>query len=201
MILGLTGSFGSGKSTVAAMLTSLGGGCVIDADKIARGLQMPGQAGFQQIVATFGEGVVGPTGELDRRKLAGIVFGSKQHLQKLNAIIHPLVLDEEVRLLNEYREQPLCVLMVPLLFETGTEKLCDKVTVVSVTEDERLRRLSGRDNLTDEQIRQRLTAQMPQKEKERLADFVIENTGTLAETEEQVRVLLEKLGFAQAQAG
>lgn len=196
MILGLTGSFGSGKSTVASMLTALGGASVIDADKIARALQKPGAQGFVEIVKTFGQDVVNDSGELDRRRLAGIVFGSKPKLQQLNGIIHPLVEAEERRLLQEYADQPLTVLMVPLLFETGTDKLCDKIIVVSVNEDERAKRLTGRDNLTDEQIRQRLTAQMPQADKESRADFIIDNSGPLEETEAQVRALLEKLNLA-----
>ena len=106
MILGLTGSFGSGKSTVAETLTALADAHVIDADVIARQLQAAGQPGLVRIIDEFGPQILNPGGELDRRKLAGIVFGNKKQLQRLNAIIHPLVWDEEVKQLELHKDRP-----------------------------------------------------------------------------------------------
>ena len=198
MILGLTGSFGSGKSTVAQMLTDLAQARVIDADALARDLQLPGRPGHRAIVEEFGPGILTDSGELNRPELAKRVFGNEAELQRLNALIHPLVWDEEVRLLEKYKEEPLVVLMVPLLFETDAHTLCDKVAVVSVDEVSRTDRLARRDGVTPEQVQRRLAAQMDQAAKEQRADFVIRNGGSLEETQAQVRDMLATLGLLDA---
>lgn len=198
MILGLTGSLGSGKSTVAQMLISLCNAPVIDADQIVRDLQQPGRVGYQAIIKEFGDGVTDSSGNLDRRKLAALVFGDAARLQRLNAIIHPLVWDEQARQLEQHRAQPLVVLMVPLLYETGADALCDKVAVVTLDEPERERRVSQRDNLTPEEIRSRLGAQMAQDDKQRRSDFVINNNGSLEATRQQVLDMLKQLNVAPA---
>lgn len=201
MILGLTGSFGSGKSTVADMLKSYGSAYVIDTDQITHELQRSGKPGFAAIVATFGPDVVSDDGELNRRKLADIVFSDDAKLRTLNDIIHPLVWDEVAGVIDRHQAHPLKVLMVPLLFETGSDALCEKVVVVSVSEEERLRRLQKRNGLNASEVQKRLAAQMPQKEKEDRADFVINNSGSVAETEVQVQDLLQQLGLAAQQPG
>lgn len=194
MILGLTGSFGSGKSTVADMLKSYGNAHVIDTDQITHDLQRPGEPGFARIVETFGWNVVGDDGELHRRKLADMVFSDDAKLKTLNDIMHPLVWDEVAAVMDKMKDHPLMVFMVPLLYETGTDALCDKVVAVTVSEEERLRRLMKRNGLTADDVKIRLAAQMPQKEKEDRADFVINNSGSLAETITQVQTLLQQLG-------
>jgi dephospho-CoA kinase len=199
MILGLTGSFGSGKSTVADMLQSSGGAHVIDTDQIVHELQKPGKPGFAGIVATFGPDVVSADGELDRRTLSAIVFTDDEKLKTLNGIMHPMVWDKVARIMDRLKDHPLIVLVVPLLFETGAEKLCDKVVVVSVSEEERSCRLMKRSGLTATEVNGRLAAQMPQKEKEDRADVVINNSGSLAETEMQVNNLLQQWGLPAAQ--
>src|SRR5690606_22273741 len=146
MIVGLTGSFGSGKSTVAEMLKDLGNACVIDADAIARNLQHKGEPGYNAIVENFGPEALDANGEPDRLKIAAWVFTDKLMLDKLNNLIHPLVWDEEVRLLREHGNENLRVLMVPLLYETGADRLCDKVIVVAVDNATREQRLKMRDN-------------------------------------------------------
>lgn len=194
MILGLTGSLGSGKSTVAEMLQQLGNGIVIDADELTHRLQEPGAEAHRQILCTFGPGVLLPDGRLDRKKLAAMVFGNEAKRQLLNSIVHPLVRREELRLLEEHKDEPLVILMVPLLFETGMDELADQVAVVTVSESERVKRLEKRSSMDSDEVARRLSAQMDQREKVARADFVIDNSGTLEETLEQVKGLLVKLG-------
>lgn len=193
MIIGLTGSYGSGKSTVASMLQELGDARIIDADHIARSLQRKGQPGYHAIVELFGPAALQEDGELDRRYIAERVFTDKLMLEKVNRIIHPLVWHEQVKQLGQNSSNALTVLMVPLLYETGADKLCDKVVVVVVNEDLRETRLQARDNVTVEQVRERLATQMPQAEKMKRADYVITNHGSLHETQQQVKALLQKL--------
>ncbi len=195
MILGLTGSYGSGKSTVASMLQSMADAYVIDADQIARDLQRPGQPGLAAIVSEFGPAATTDDGELNRRKLADIVFADDAQLERLNDIIHPLVYAEMGRQIEAHTDTPLVVLMVPLLYETGGDQLCDQVAVVTLTDEERIKRLMTRDGVTEEQIRLRLEAQMPQPEKVEHADFVIDNSGTPENTRSQVKDLLDKIGL------
>jgi dephospho-CoA kinase len=178
------------------MMIALCDARVIDADLITRELQMPGKAGHTRIVEEFGKAVLTDTGELDRRKLADIVFNDKKQLQRLNDIIHPLVLNEEARMLEMYVDDPLVVLMVPLLYETGTDRMCDKVAVVTVSDTERMRRVAERDNMPPEVVMQRLASQMPQEEKAKRADFVIDNSGSTEGTEKQVLMMLKQLGIA-----
>ncbi len=195
MILGLTGSVGSGKSTVAGMIAELSGAPVIDADEIARSVQKRGGAAFDEIVAEFGPEILGPDGEIDRLRLAQIVFSDRRKLERLQAIVHPKVRDEEIRLLEKYANQPLVVFMVPLLFENGLEKLVDAVLVVVTEDGVRRTRLKQRSGWSDSEISRRLAAQLSDAEKMRRADFVIHNSGTLAETKKQVRQVLQKLGI------
>lgn len=201
MILGLTGSVGSGKSTVADMLRVTGQAEIIDADAIVHELQQPGQACLKQIADEFGKEILLPDGSLDRGKLAGIVFENPERLERLNAIIHPLVWQTMQERVAAFSGHPLVVLMVPLLYEIGADKMCGKVIVVTVSEAERERRLMKRDGLTRQQIDRRLDAQMPQKEKETRADFVIDNSGTPQETLKQVNSLVSALGLAVQPTG
>lgn len=199
MKLGLTGSFGSGKSSVADMLRLTGDAFIIDADSITRDLQQPGEVAFKAIVEEFGSDIVREDGELDRLGLASIVFHDRNKLQKLNDIVHPLVwkeIGEQLKLNHN-----LTVLMVPLFFESGSENLVDKTLVVTLSEEKRKTRLMERDGLSQQQINDRLAYQMPQNEKEKRADFVIDNNGTPDETLEQTRGILNKLGIAVNQAG
>src|SRR5690606_38536142 len=127
--------------------------------------------------AAFGDDVIMEDGHLNRGKLADIVFKDASQLEQLNNIIHPLAYAELGRQLEQVKDADLVVLMVPLLFETGGDKLCDKVAVVTLTEEERIKRLITRDGLTEQQIRNRLAAQMLQAEKVARADYVIDNSG------------------------
>lgn len=195
MILGLTGSVGSGKSTVAGMLQRVGNAEVIDADDMVHRMQQPGEPCFHRIVEEFGTEVVAADGALDRRKLGAIVFNDSDRLQVLNSIVHPMVWQETKDQLANLAEHPLVVVMVPLLYEIGADKLCDKVAVVSVSEPERIRRLMERDGMTTGQIARRLAAQLPQAEKEKRADFIIDNSADPQHTLQQVKEMLSRLNL------
>jgi dephospho-CoA kinase len=193
MILGLTGSVGGGKSTVARMLQELGGAVVIDADAITRQLQAPGGEAFAEIVRAFGPEIVASDGTIDRARLGSLVFSDGEKLKVLNSIVHPKVRAEELRLLGENRDRPLVVLMVPLLFENKMQGLAGKTLVVTLDEATRRKRLRERDGLSDEKIARRLAAQMPDAEKAKMADYVVDNSGTLNDTREQVLKVVQEL--------
>ena len=188
-VLGLTGSFGSGKSVVARMFAALGA-IIIDADEIAKEVVKPGTPAFQEIVQAFGREVVDEQGALDRKRLAAMVFQDAAKREMLNRIVHPRVRKRELELLSQYKDNPLVVLSVPLLFENNMEHLVDKVVVVVVNEAERMRRLTEQqEGLTPDEIQRRLQAQMPQEEKRKRANFVIDNSGSLEEAQAQVKQL------------
>jgi len=188
MILGLTGSLGSGKSFVADCLRDLGA-TVIDADVIAREATAPGSPALDHIRKEFGPGVFSPDGSLDRAALARVVFADATRLAALEAILHPLVRAREEELIALNRHRPLTVLDIPLLYETGAETLCDAVLSVTVDEAVRRARLVQDRGMSDEQIARRLSRQLPQEEKNRRAQHVIDNSGTREET----RAAVEKL--------
>lgn len=185
-IIGLTGGIASGKSTVSAMLQELGLP-VIDADQIARQIVEPGQRAFNDIVREFGPRVVGPDGQLDRKALGEMVFANPELRLKLNNITHPRlweVFDYRMRQLTP--DTKIVVWDVPLLLETGMDKRVDEVWLVWVDVPMQIERLKNRDNLTEEEARQRLQAQMPIDEKMKRADRIIDNRGTIEETRETV---------------
>lgn len=194
-VIGLTGSFGSGKTTVAEMFRRAGAK-IVDADVIARQVVEPGSPSLQEIVDLFGQQILKPDGRLDRAALAERIFHDAALRQQVNAILHPRVREIELQQLAQWRNEPLVVLCVPLLLENHMENLVDYVVVVAVDERRRSERLKQRDGLTDEQIAIRLNAQMPQDEKVARADFVIQNSGSIEETRRQVHDLLRRLAPA-----
>lgn len=194
MILGLTGVIGSGKSTVARMLREAGA-VVIDADAIAREVVAPGTSGFGEVVAAFGPGVVGPDGALDRKALGAIVFNDPEAKKRLEAIIHPRVRDREIALIAQHTQAdaPMIVLDVPLLFETNADELCDATAVVTVDDAVRIQRLTSSRGMTHEQVIARDNAQWSREEKVARADFVLDNSASLEDTQRQVLRLYQRL--------
>lgn len=192
MILGLTGSLGSGKSTVSSHLRDLGAQ-VICADEIAREVVAKGSPALLDITREFGPEMVGPDGTLDRRAMARLVFADADARRKLEQIIHPRVRERELQLLATFRDSPLIVLDIPLLYETGAEDICDQVVVVAIDEQARRERLMRDRSMGPEEIAARLAAQMPQEQKVARADHVINNSGTLDETRQQVARLIQTL--------
>ncbi|HHU30196.1 MAG: dephospho-CoA kinase [Bacillota bacterium] len=194
LIVGLTGGIATGKSTVAAMFAKMGIRR-FDADSLAREAVEPGTAALQEIARTFGSAVIDDQGRLDRKKMAGIVFNDAGKRKQLEGIIHPRVrLLLEERLAAARRAGDCLVLVeVPLLYETNFQRFVDKVIVVRVSEQQQLMRLRQRDGLSLAEAKRRIAAQMPLEEKAALADYVIDNGGTLAETEKQARQILGRL--------
>ncbi|MGZ4106744.1 MAG: dephospho-CoA kinase [Tumebacillaceae bacterium] len=195
MIVGLTGSIATGKSTVSQIFAELGG-IIIDADKIVRHVQRPGERAWKEIVACFGEDILLPTQELDRAKLGSLVFGNEENRRKLNEIVHPRVREERDRqtaaALAEH-PQGIVIWDIPLLIETGIYKEVDKTVVVYVDPDTQLSRLLSRDQMSLEQSQSRIASQMPVEEKKSYADYLIDNRGTLEETKRQVQAVWEDL--------
>ena len=191
-VFGLTGGIGSGKSTVAARFRARGLP-VIDADQLAREVVAPGSPGLSEIVETFGVGVLDHGGELDRKKLAAIVFDDEDARQRLNAITHPRVRELSLARMAELDRagEPLACYEVPLLIESGLADLLRPLVVVWVPERVQVERTMLRDGATEAEARARVAAQMPLDEKRALADHVIDNSGDLASTHAQADAALE----------
>ena len=188
--LGLTGSVGMGKSTVATMFAELGMP-VFDADAEVRRMQGPGGALVERIEAAF-PGTTGPEG-VDRAKLGAAVFGDRAALARLEEIVHPAVREARREFLARHAGRDLVVLDIPLLFEKGGIEEVDAVLVVSARPEVQRARVLSRPGMTPERFAQILTLQMPDAEKRARADYVIDTGGTLAATRAEVARLVEKL--------
>jgi dephospho-CoA kinase len=189
----LTGSIGMGKSTVARMFEGAGVP-VFDADAVVRQLQGPGGPLVERIGELF-PGCV-RSGTLDRACLAQIVLGDAAKLAALEAIVHPAVREWRQAFIEEHCDAPLLLFEIPLLFETGGETEFDKVIVVSAPAAIQRARVLDRDGMTAAKLDSILSRQMPDEEKRRRADFVIDTGGDLSTTEAQVRDILDCLGVA-----
>jgi dephospho-CoA kinase len=189
VVVGLTGGIGSGKSTVAAMLAELGAS-VIDTDKVGHAVYRPGTEGFRQVVDAFGTDIVAADGTIDRRRLGARVFDDPNALARLNAIVHPLIGEETRRwmqaALAAATGKPI-VVEAPVMLEAGW-KFFDRIWVVVVSREVAVARVMASRGLSREEVERRIDAQMSNAERERHADLVIRNDGTLAELRAQVEV-------------
>jgi dephospho-CoA kinase len=191
-ILGLTGGIGSGKTVVGEMFARLGAE-IIDADQLAREVVEPGQPALEEIVQRFGSDILQPDGRLDRARLGGIVFADASARAALNAITHPRIRQRmEDAIASRKDRAGVLVLVIPLLYESARTGLVEEVIVVWVDPQTQFRRLVERGGLTAEQARQRIEAQMPLDEKRALADDVIDNRGSLADTQRQVEAIYRR---------
>ncbi len=195
LVIGLTGNIGSGKSTVARRLASLGAK-LIDADRAARQVVMPGAPALDEIIESFGPGILNHKGELDRKKMGELVFTDPKAREKLNKITHPRII-EAIRLEiatiknaprphESYGNVRVAVIDAPLLIETGLHHDADEIWVVKVNEAVQTERLAERDGLTPAEVQRRIAAQIPQEEKLKYARRVIDNSGTPRQTIKQV---------------
>jgi len=185
--VGLTGSIAVGKSFVTSVFAELG--ChVLDADQTAREVVMPGAAGLQAVVQEFGEEVLAPDGTLDRARMASIVFADEEKRQRLNFILHPFIIVRQDEILREWeREDPngIGIVDAALMIESGGYKRFDKLIVVHCRPEVQLERLLQRSNLTLTEAQQRIASQMPQEEKQRYADYLIDTSDGFEPTKQR----------------
>jgi dephospho-CoA kinase len=194
IIVGLTGSVGSGKSTVSNFFKDLGA-YIIDWDELARRVTRPHSPGWKETVGCFGTGILNNDLTINRQKLANIVFSDKEELAKLNEIIHPKVFEEDESITDEIRSHDsdaLIIKDIPLLFEVTRPVLLDKVIVVSASEQTQLRRLKAK-GMSERDARGRIRSQLSLEEKIKSADFVINNDGAPEETRSQVEEIYSLL--------
>ncbi|MFD1676647.1 dephospho-CoA kinase [Alicyclobacillus fodiniaquatilis] len=189
MIVGLTGGIGTGKSTVSSMFRELGA-YVVDADIWARRVVEPGSDGLKEIVETFGARVLAGDGTLNRKMLGQVVFANDTLRQRLNEITHPRIragMRVETDAYWQTHPDAPVIWDVPLLFEGETQKLVDCTILVYATPATQLARLMARDQFSQSDALARIAAQMPIDDKRDMATYVIDNSGTIENTREQVR--------------
>lgn len=193
MIIGLTGSIASGKSTVSQMLKELGYP-VVDADLVARQVVEPQTETLQKIEEAFGPQVIREDGSMDREKVGSIIFHDPASRKKLNDIIHPAIRAEMLKQRQAHMDAgcKTVIMDIPLLFESKLQHMVDKILVVSVSEQEQLKRLVERNQFTEQEARARIASQLPMSVKEAGADEVLDNNGTIEETKRQLLRILER---------
>jgi dephospho-CoA kinase len=186
--VGLTGGIATGKSHVLSVLHRLG--CrIIDADQVARDVVVPGRPAYAEIVREFGHGIVTESGAIDRPQLGAIIFRDPPKRRRLNAIIHPRIMEEIERRLAAFEEsdpEGMAVVDGALILEAGAQALFDRLIVVSCDPEEQVRRLMDRDRLSRQEAVSRIQAQMPTAEKRRYADFEIDTSGPFDQTDQQI---------------
>lgn len=195
--IGLTGGVGSGKSTVSSYMRELGIP-IIDGDGLAREAVKPGSSAMEEIRRVFGDEIFLPDGNLDRQKMASIVFRDEDKRQVLNGIIHPYVWHRTSEELLRCQEegQDVVVLDMPLLLEISWQLRVESVWIVEIPEEEQIRRVISRDGMTREQVMDRIGKQMPTASKLNYADVVIDNSRSVEYTRQQVREALSRVpGF------
>jgi dephospho-CoA kinase len=190
-IIGLTGNIATGKSTVAALLRELGAE-VIDADALVHELYQPGTEVTRRVAETFGAGALRPDGGVDRQKLGAMVWNDAAKLKALESIVHPAVAAlRETKIRQATR--PVVVLEAVKLFESGQHKICHQLWVVTASASVQLQRLMQQRGLSEEQARARLNAQPPLDEKLKIADVVIDNSGTLDDLRRKVEAAWRRI--------
>lgn len=185
-ILGLTGNIACGKTSVGQMLLASGAQRYIDADAVVHRLYESGQPIALQVASAFGNGVLSPNGDVDRKALGAIVFSDTEAMKRLEAIVHPAVGSALQAELQQADERGIVILDAVKLLEGGSGALCQAKWLVICTQEQQLRRLIQRNALSEEEAWARLRAQSPVEPKKKLVDVVIDNSGTLEETRKQV---------------
>jgi dephospho-CoA kinase len=193
--VGLTGSIAVGKSFVLSVLGELG--CrTMDADQIAREVVAPGTPGLQALVDAFGEEVLGPDGSLDRPGLGAIVFGDESKRLRLNSILHPFIIarqDEIIRGWEQETPDGIAVIDAALMIESGGYRRFDKLIVVHCRPEAQLQRLMSREQMTREEALRRISSQMPQEEKKKYADYLIDTSEGFEDARKQTEDVRQKL--------
>ena len=197
LIIGLTGGIVSGKSTVALMFKDLGAK-IVDADKLGHSVILPHEPAWEKIVKIFGKDVLQNDLTIDREKLGKIVFANQSLLKKLNDITHPeitKIIKKEIDSLKNktYNQKKILIIDAALIYEAKIDRLMEKIIVVYIDEDEQIKRLIKRNNLSKDEALQRIKSQMPMKEKVKMADYVIDNSNSLDKTKKQVEKIWKNL--------
>jgi dephospho-CoA kinase len=201
LLVGVTGSIATGKSTVAAMLEELGAR-TIDFDVLSRVVVEPGKPAWKDIVAFFGEQVLCEDQTLDRQKLREIVFNDLEKKKKLESFQHPRISEEFIELVKQYAgEDPNAIIqvVVPLLIEVNMQYLFHNILMVYASEDEQKKRLMNRDGTSEEMAMTMIRSQLSVEEKKGFCDLIIDNSGSLEETRKQVEKLWQKLKKIQSE--
>lgn len=194
--VGLTGGIASGKSTVSQILRELGA-VVIDGDALAREVVAKGTPGLAQVVAEFGEGMLGPDGELDRPRMGELVFSDEGARRRLEAIVHPLVFERIVALEENAADGAVVVHDIPLLAESGRAGTFDAVVVVDVPPEQQVERAVAR-GMAQSDVRGRMASQASRDERLAIATHIVENTGTVEELRARVIELYDELRGSHA---
>ena len=197
LVVGLTGGIVSGKSTVALMFKDLGAK-IVDADKLGHSVILPHKPAWEKIVKIFGKDILQNDLTIDREKLGKIVFANQSLLKKLNDITHPeitKIIKKEIDSLKNktYKQKKILIIDAALIYEAKIDRLMDKIIVVYIDEDEQIKRLIKRNNLSKDEALQRIKSQMPMKEKVKMADYVIDNSNSLDKTKKQVEKIWKNL--------
>lgn len=198
--VGLTGGIASGKSTVADMFAKLGAH-VVQADSIAHELMQPGQPVYNEVVRHFGPGILNPDGTVSRPRLAEAAFGVQpSRVEELNRLVHPAVIQRQEEWMEEVGRRnahAIAIVEAALILEAGAGKRFDRLVVVTCNPDQRARRWANRLKVDEEaarrEVTRRMAAQLPDEEKIKAADYVIDNSGSLDATERQVQEVFGKL--------
>ena len=194
-VVGLTGGIASGKSVVSEILRKLGAQ-VIDADEISREDMVPHTKCWKEVVTSYGREILREDLTIDREKLANSVFNNTEQLDKLNRIVHPEIMkriDERLREIRLKYPQAIVIVDAALLVETGAYKSYDKLIVVNVSEETQLERLINRDGMSREEAKNRIILQLPLSQKVKVADYIIENEGSLFRTRENAEKVFKEL--------
>lgn len=204
--VGLTGGIASGKSVVGGMFSSLGAQ-LLQADHLAHELMKPGQPVYDEVIRHFGREILNPDATINRAKLAEIAFGTPTdgskavpRIDELNRIVHPAVIrhqDEWMQAIGMQERDAVAIVEAALILEAGAGKRFDRLVVVTCGPEERISRFAGRQKVdfdtARKEVERRMSAQLPDEEKLKAADYVIDNSGSLEHTQEQVRRVWEKL--------
>lgn len=190
MVIGLTGGIACGKSTVSAKLKELGA-AVIDADLLARDVVRKGEIAYNKIVRCFGEDILLPRGEIDRKRLGSIVFSDKEKLELLNSITHPEIISRLKEKIRELKSEGVKVIVVDaaILIEVGLHKYVDSVWVVTVDRETQVKRLINRDKFDYREAENRINSQFTNEVREKYADVIIDNNKPIEEVGKKLEEL------------
>jgi len=197
LIIGLTGGIVSGKSTVANMFKKLGAE-IIDADIIGHNIITPHKPAWKKIIEIFGKNILKKDLFIDRKKLGYLVFNNKKLLKKLNEITHPDIEKAIIQKINNFKNSKhantkVIIIDAPLIYETGIDRLMDKIILVNLKEKEQIKRLAQRNGFTKEESLKRIKSQIPNKEKAEKADYIINNNDSLENTRKQAIIIWQEL--------